>query len=256
VTGSATIAVERSTLVSTCACGCGGTPPPGKRYLRDHHKWKSPVEYIEEDRGYITPCWIWQRSLSVQGYGMVRTTDGLRPAHRVLYERERGPIPADHWLPRRCGVRACVHPDHGEPTPWSVQDNYQALPTWHAHQAGVCLQGHPMTPENTITSTSGRTCRLCTNARRRAVYQRTEAVERRRAKEELLHVLERAARPPEDREPGHSAGVTCTRGHRVEGANAKVTKDGRVRCQLCAHERRRRWSERRNALAPNGDEAP
>lgn len=56
-----------------CQCGCGerttihnGHP---RRYIHNHHTRLSPVEYVEQDCGYKTPCWIWQRSINADGYG-------------------------------------------------------------------------------------------------------------------------------------------------------------------------------------------
>jgi hypothetical protein len=111
-----------------CQCGCGGTtsiakcdwPEFGhvkgqpKRFLRGHRArlGRSPVEWIEEDRGHETPCWIWQRAVNTDtGYG---TVGGLY-AHRIVYERLRGPVPGGMQLDHLCRQRSCVNPDHVEP---------------------------------------------------------------------------------------------------------------------------------------------
>lgn len=98
-----------------CHCGCGekttvyyGTP---RRYISGHNRAKAPVEYVEEDRGYKTPCWVWQRSLSPKGYG----TCWHGSAHRYYYQQAKGPIPDGLQLDHLCRVRACVNPDHLEP---------------------------------------------------------------------------------------------------------------------------------------------
>ena len=118
-----------------CMCGCGettrlaqesnrkwgdvkGTP---RRYLKNHHTRKSGVDYVEEDRGHETPCWVWQRSRERCGYGHVRKDGRLVPAHRVYYERQVGPIPEGLELDHLCRVRACVNPDHLEPV--TMQEN-------------------------------------------------------------------------------------------------------------------------------------
>jgi len=75
---------------------------------------KSPVEYIAEDRGYATPCWIWQRSI-VEGYGCLRIARKTYYAHRVYWERVNGPIPKGLDLDHLCRVRACCNPAHTEP---------------------------------------------------------------------------------------------------------------------------------------------
>jgi hypothetical protein len=115
-----------------CLCGCGertplstqsrsdrgdvlGTPV---RYVLGHKRFPalSPVEYVEEDRGFESPCWIWQRSTDPKGYGRIGVGhSGSQLAHRALYERLVGPIPASHDLDHLCAVRCCVNPAHLEP---------------------------------------------------------------------------------------------------------------------------------------------
>lgn len=75
---------------------------------------KSVVEYVEEDRGYKTKCWIWQRCLSPQGYGAVGRSKGST-AHRYMYEKLVGPVPDGLTLDHLCRVRPCVNPEHLEP---------------------------------------------------------------------------------------------------------------------------------------------
>ena len=66
--------------------------------------------------GYSTPCWIWQRALNTYGYGQVtRRQHPSHTAHRMMYERVRGPIPDGLELDHLCRNRACVNPDHLEP---------------------------------------------------------------------------------------------------------------------------------------------
>jgi hypothetical protein len=70
------------------------------------------ARYIEEDRGFTSPCWIWQLSLLAAGYGQV---SGGKTAHVVYYTRKHGPIPPGLHLDHLCRVRECVNPDHLEP---------------------------------------------------------------------------------------------------------------------------------------------
>lgn len=81
-----------------------------------------PFEYtdgkpacIEEDRGYVTPCWLFVRGRANElgRYGKYRG----RPAHVVSWEAVNGPIPAGMHADHRCRQRACVRPDHIEPVP-------------------------------------------------------------------------------------------------------------------------------------------
>jgi hypothetical protein len=113
-----------------CECGCGAATRissqnhrrygwvKGKplRYIAGHSHRKSPVEYLEEDRGFATACWIWQRAIGGTGYGSLNLGEGrYGRAHRVYYERQHGTVPAGLHLDHLCQVRVCVNPDHLEP---------------------------------------------------------------------------------------------------------------------------------------------
>jgi hypothetical protein len=111
-----------------CECGCGRLAPIAKlsntskghvagqpmRFVHGHNRRKQ-VRWIEEDRGYETPCWIWQLAKTPDGYGYTRVGYDHRRAHRVLYEQHVGPIPAGLDLDHLCRVRDCVNPAHMEP---------------------------------------------------------------------------------------------------------------------------------------------
>ena len=116
-----------------CHCGCGnktnlctqnsardgdikGQP---QKFLKGHHLRLSAVDYIAEDRGYKTPCWIWQRAIGKDGYGIGWNGTVTCGAHRVYYERAYGPIPACEpplylQLDHLCRVHPCVNPEHLE----------------------------------------------------------------------------------------------------------------------------------------------
>lgn len=86
-------------------------------------KPKSPHLYLVEDRGYRTPCWVWQRAANSAGYGVMRTGEGSKTvalAHRVFWERENGPIPEGLTLDHLCRVELCVRPSHCEPVTHTV----------------------------------------------------------------------------------------------------------------------------------------
>lgn len=116
--------------VGLCQCGCGGktavsaysSARPGwvagqpRSFIKGHNARKQGPLYVVEDRGYETPCWIWQRVLTDGGYGLHYAHGrNYRPAHRVFYEEHIGPIPEGKHLDHQCRVRACVRPDHLEP---------------------------------------------------------------------------------------------------------------------------------------------
>lgn len=104
---------DRRDREGVCACGCGGqtTFYRGRyqKYITRHHKRLQGPDYIEEDRGYETPCWVWLRCKNTRGYARL----GGRLAHRIYYERTHGAI-GNLQLDHLCFTTDCVNPDHLE----------------------------------------------------------------------------------------------------------------------------------------------
>lgn len=123
-----------------CFCGCGdSTHVPAKndvgkgwvqgvptRFLHGHynrgsdgwapnHGRKPTLRIVEEDRSYLSPCWIWQGATNKQGYGRLYADGRDNRAHRYWFEQLVGPIPQDHDLDHLCRVKPCANPDHLEP---------------------------------------------------------------------------------------------------------------------------------------------
>jgi hypothetical protein len=57
-------------------------------------------------------CWIWLHATSTAGYGQIQMAGKLEYAHRLSYERAKGPIPAGMLACHRCDTPSCVNPDH------------------------------------------------------------------------------------------------------------------------------------------------
>ena len=111
--------------VKLCECGCGQPAPVAKRttssmgwykdkpkrFIRGHNNTRH-IGWVEEDRGYETPCHIWQGSV-VRSYGQrAHTVPGEVRAHRVAWVLAHGPIPQGLYVLHRCDVRLCVNVDH------------------------------------------------------------------------------------------------------------------------------------------------
>src|SRR4051812_1718127 len=108
-----------------CECGCGELTPIAKRsntrqgmvkgrpqrYVNGHNRRQTPEPYREEDRGYKTPCWIWQRAISNRGYGSLGRKGRTHSAHRWYYMERFGPVPDGYEVDHKCRVPACVNPD-------------------------------------------------------------------------------------------------------------------------------------------------
>lgn len=113
-----------------CRCGCGGKTNIAthtdarngavkgrpRRFMKGHQGVKQGPWYVERPGPLPTPCWIWRRSFSGNGYARIWCAGRkYRPAHIVYYERAHGPVPQGKELHHLCRNPACVNPDHVEP---------------------------------------------------------------------------------------------------------------------------------------------
>jgi len=111
-----------------CECGCGTATRIPKhsdashgwvagqpiRFVNGHqNRWRGPsIEVI--DGGWTTPCHRWLRCLDRHGYGLIGVEGRSRLAHRVIFERQNGPIPPELEPDHLCRNRWCVNSDHLE----------------------------------------------------------------------------------------------------------------------------------------------
>lgn len=112
-------------MPNLCQCGCL-RPCGNAEYFTLHDRQrctrKAAEDYRIEDRGYTTPCWIWQLRISRFGYACIKSNGHSFHAHRYYYEQYREPIPEtiDGWRAEAdhlCRVRECVNPWHLEVVP-------------------------------------------------------------------------------------------------------------------------------------------
>lgn len=136
-------------------------------------------------------CWGWVGSLNSSGYGQINSgghSGRPLPAHRVVYEMVRGPIPDGLQLDHLCRNRACVRPDHLEPV--TQEENIRRGDAGFVHKMRMqatthCVKGHEFTPENTGPgrNPNGNPKRVC-----RACKRDREADRRQRLNGGRLHV--------------------------------------------------------------------
>jgi hypothetical protein len=111
-----------------CMCGCLQKTRIARQSYSDrgwvkghpipfihNHQTRIEIKYLVEDRGYKTPCWVWRCPLDKDGYAQVTVDNRRCRAHKVYYEKAKGPVPDGLDLDHLCRVRHCVNPDHLEP---------------------------------------------------------------------------------------------------------------------------------------------
>lgn len=172
-----------SIIYGTCHCSCGqatvvspkndadwgfvkGMP---RKYKIGHQRRKIDTpEYHEEDRGYKTPCWIWDRCLCTDGYGLkidhkVFGGDGRqRLAHILYWEKQNGKTPVGHELHHKCEIRKCVNPDHLDPVTRLEHRRLRNL-----EQKTHCPRGrHELNESNSRIWQGRRVCNLCKRKRK------------------------------------------------------------------------------------------
>lgn len=117
-----------------------------------------PQGYIIQENG----CWDWvgyhrpSRGGNVYGYWWLNGRQ--TPAHRAMYERHKGTIPAGLTLDHLCRNTICVNPAHLEAV--TGKENIlrgNGIPARNARKTH-CPKGHPLTPRKNSTR---RECRLC-----------------------------------------------------------------------------------------------
>ena len=114
------------------------------------------VDYLENG------CWEFT-GYTKRGYGYIMHDGKNYLAHRFSYLATHGAIPK-LTLDHTCNNRACINPDHLEPT--TLLENQKRSPNSNVSKTH-CKRGHEFTPENTVKVPGGRGCRTCRRQQQR-----------------------------------------------------------------------------------------
>lgn len=109
-------------------------------------------------------CVNWSGALSPDGYGVTGyTLDGkwrMARAHRVAYERAKGPIPPGLQIDHLCKNRACINPEHLEAVTPKENVRRSATPGQKVFACRKC--GGPLAVEGvTKWGAPQRRCKPC-----------------------------------------------------------------------------------------------
>lgn len=176
---------DDSNSLPLCLCGCGSSVRrKGRLYLAGHNMRNAvrggykTVRYVEEDRGFATPCWIWQLGQSGKGYGCEwdRVRRRMVAAHILAFERSYGPVPSGLELDHLCRVRLCVNPDHLEPV--THAENIRRGKGGERNRLKThCVRGHEFSGHNLVFEDGRRRCRKCLVIRQQEHRARKKARE-------------------------------------------------------------------------------
>jgi hypothetical protein len=117
-----------------------------------------------------TGCWLWLGADNGRGYGRVCIDGRTMYAHRVTFERLRGPIPDGMQLDHLCRMRGCCNPAHLQPVTNAENTKRGSRPTQLAEEnrrRGAaqthCIRGHAFDDANTLAKSKNgrRQCRAC-----------------------------------------------------------------------------------------------
>ena len=117
---------------------------------------------------------MWTGAKNTGGYGMLSVKNRMVTASRVSYETFIGPIPEGKYVCHTCDQPACIRPEHlfvGSARDNSADRDSKGRGRNGKEGRTACPNGHPYTPENTLTQPGARgpvrKCKPCTRATQR-----------------------------------------------------------------------------------------
>ena len=114
--------------------------------------------YIPEP---ISGCWIWLGIPDKDGYGRFRIRKSQMPAHRVVYEFMKSPIPVGLTLDHKCRNKICVNPNHLEPVTNKINILRGVGAAAINSRKTQCLNKHRLSSDNLVKSYLNKGQRVC-----------------------------------------------------------------------------------------------
>ena len=76
--------------------------------------WRRPIEDRIAKHSVVMPsgCRVWTGATSSSGYGLIRVEGKQRRATHIVWEKEIGKVPKDHYVCHKCDNPACIEITH------------------------------------------------------------------------------------------------------------------------------------------------
>lgn len=130
------------------------------------------INYSKISKKFIKKgeCYVWSGHLNNKGYCLLNRNKKMILGHRYTWALFNGPIPKYKLVLHKCRNRNCVKIEH-----LYLGDYYDNAKdkikdgTNHTWNMGLthCLKGHKFTKENTYYSNGKRSCKKCSERRKR-----------------------------------------------------------------------------------------
>lgn len=174
--------------------------------------------YLKTRIDVVGECWEWVGlRKKPKAYPRVGIRGRQEMVHRLSHEAFIGPIPDGLVVDHKCRNTICINPAHLEAVTSKVNSLRGISPLADNARKTNCHRGHEFTPENTMITRGGRTCRTCNRARF-TEWQRKQP-KKGNARSRRTH---------------------CPSGHPYDDANTYHYR-GRRECRACRKEASRRW---------------